>query len=1436
MEFTSLFPATSHPDSVPEDTFMADRTLQPSHTDDHLLSPIGTTTMSAHHDDAHPVLTPPTSEDMEKKDGVNNHDLEEEDDDDWDIEPDHYYDGGKIPIFKPTMRQFRDFEKFIDKVNKYGMKSGIVKVIPPKEWREMQPNLSEKVKEIRVKNPITQEFAGTHGTYTQANIEKQRSYNLPQWKSLTEESNHQPPARRGERRRQPEAAPKAASKPKVARNASISSASTANAAAGVKRPRGRPRKNPLPAEPTPAPSETTHSEQENVPPTPTSPITKEEEPEDTIEVKDEPIESTEVTPVKRGRGRPPKSQTQVKSTPTPRSRRTKGEPKVKGETKTTVASRRMNNKQDVVAIDETAFKGFDYHMDNLEQFTPERCKELEEVYWKTINYGTPMYGADMPGSLFDDQTPCWNVAKLPNVLDCLGTQVPGVNTAYLYLGMWKATFAWHLEDVDLYSINYIHFGAPKYWYSISQEDARRFEAAMKTIWPNDAKHCDQFLRHKTYLISPEKLKSQFNITVNRLVHYEGEFVITYPYGYHSGFNIGYNCAESVNFANESWLDFGRIAKKCECESDSVWVDVYEIERKLRGEPTPEYYEVTDDEDDDGMDHLPSPAPSEKNKRGRKRKRDDKGKEPVRKTKKIKIRVKAPSAEPCVLCPNDVPYDMLLPTDNGKKAHRMCALYTPETFLVTHNGVEKVCNVAGINKARLELRCMYCRSKKGTCFQCSSKKCHRAYHATCAAAAGVQIDAGVVPTWDEDGVEYYCEGYDFRCKYHRPKRPKHTDSESLEKNQFILGYGASLVAGNVIQAQTIDGDLFAGQVLMNLLGERSCVVEVLPDGEHIEVEWKYLLVLDPADSLRPKPSPDAKPLPAHLLQKPAEFSSSNRKDGVPSEGDPFTDPFSKERWQEFHAATWHEIRNSVQEKVNLDKPEQLWFYIGKPSTEAKPHYTHDVRVVKNNPRSNFMESVRPAPVPFIARQVQAPSPGFGYPQHSHTIPSPYQAPRSDKPYVYKPKNPAAPQYGQRLPWQPIQPAVTRTIAPQQMHYGYPSTSQSGSGYASSSQQQPMYGPSTWGQPKPPQSMSTYAGPPLTSPYHNSSNSHDHSKKPVVTPIDTAAAATTKPSRLDNSPPHANFYAQAEERYSSQRAQEYSKRYQELTNTAHSSGTTAIAGAPIASLLNTSASPVAPIIKMEQSPVESLALASLRSMPSGSLPHSPSLTHMPFTPPSKRPDISSLINNEPSVKPEISARPKTSHGLSKLLHGGSHKVSKSLDISRPKDFSTTPLDSPHMSALLNHAPLTHPSSAAHSHHLAYDAIDPALSRRYSPQPMYQTADQFSQHLHSAPLGPKLNRFDEYIRQLNPSHGVNNVQTGVGGNVFAGPPTSNGLPPLPAMSAEAMDIFRDSVVFTPPPEAQRAHQMRLASQLPAGPGAGFDQSPERPTYSPLSQNGDL
>lgn len=360
---------------------------------------------------------------------------------------------------------------------------------------------------------------------------------------------------------------------------------------------------------------------------------------------------------------------------------------------------------------------------------------------------------------------------------------------------------------------------------------------LQGVWPTDSKACDQFLRHKTYLISPQLLQSQYNIRVNRLVHNEGEFVITFPYGYHSGYNLGYNCAESVNFATESWLDYGRVAKKCNCEADSVWIDVHDIERRLRGEPTPEYYEETeeeddeDDEDDEGPTDLPTPPGSDKGKpkRSYKRKKDTNSKDGKKMVKKLRIKVKAPAYEPCTLCPNDSKYEVLLPTDNGKQAHRRCALYTPETYISETNGSEKVCDVAQIDKARLEMKCNHCRSKTGAVFQCSQKKCVRAYHATCAAEAGVQVDIGLVPVYAEDGTEYTDTGIDFRCRYHRVRRNKNVSSEGLEESSFICKQALKLPVGEMVQMQFLHKDIFAGVVVENRKSEQTVVVEVLPKG-------------------------------------------------------------------------------------------------------------------------------------------------------------------------------------------------------------------------------------------------------------------------------------------------------------------------------------------------------------------------------------------------------------------------------------------------------------------------------------------------------------------------------------------------------------------------------------------------------------------------------
>ncbi|EPY86911.1 hypothetical protein CB1_000288004 [Camelus ferus] len=94
-------------------------------------------------------------------------------------------------------------------------------------------------------------------------------------------------------------------------------------------------------------------------------------------------------------------------------------------------------------------------------------EDLERKYWKNLTFVAPIYGADINGSIYDEGVDEWNIARLNTILDVVeeecGISIEGVNTPYLYFGMWKTTFAWHTEDMDLYSINYLHFGEPKSW-------------------------------------------------------------------------------------------------------------------------------------------------------------------------------------------------------------------------------------------------------------------------------------------------------------------------------------------------------------------------------------------------------------------------------------------------------------------------------------------------------------------------------------------------------------------------------------------------------------------------------------------------------------------------------------------------------------------------------------------------------------------------------------------------------------------------------------------------------------------------------------------------------------------------------------------------------------------------------------------------------------
>jgi hypothetical protein len=272
----------------------------------------------------------------------------------------------------------------MNKINKYGMQSGIVKVIPPSEWHAALPPLDEAIKTIRVKEPIKQDIMGTSGTYRQANIVHQRSYNLPQWRNLCDQSEHQPPAKRGERR---------ANQEKMARTAPRVKAGT-----GKRKSAGRTSKRQK------ATDEDENSDAEERLPTPVSPSHG----LDVSPVKQEVGEGEELFLKPKG-GRQPKAVASV-------------------------SSRRKYNRRDPASnIDEAAFKDFNYHLEGHD-YSAERCEELERAYWKTLTYAPPLYGADMPGSLFDEKTTSWNLGNLENLLDVLGTKIPGVNTCTLECG------------------------------------------------------------------------------------------------------------------------------------------------------------------------------------------------------------------------------------------------------------------------------------------------------------------------------------------------------------------------------------------------------------------------------------------------------------------------------------------------------------------------------------------------------------------------------------------------------------------------------------------------------------------------------------------------------------------------------------------------------------------------------------------------------------------------------------------------------------------------------------------------------------------------------------------------------------------------------------------------------------------------------------------
>lgn len=516
------------------------------------------------------------------------------------------------------------------------------------------------------------------------------------------------------------------------------------------------------------------------------------------------------------------------------------------------------------------------------EYTVEECKKLERNYWRNISFTPPMYGADLPGSLWSEAGPrTWNLEHLDNILQRIGKKLPGVNTPYLYFGMWKATFAWHVEDMDLYSINFLHFGAPKQWYAIPPNHHGRFETVAKGIFSQDFKKCSQFLRHKTSVLSPTVLANH-SIPVNRLVQHPGEFVITFPFGYHSGYNLGYNCAESVNFALDSWVEIGKKSDSCECKEDSVKIDVAAIFDcdDTEGESDGCHLEDGNDdrEDRDGTESVDYSRKEDNdvdkrqvrrqaiNLRRRERRRERKlaaagivqpedarqdHEAPNNQTSTTKngqptvrgssITNTKPSLS-CVLCPDKTRPEDLVRAGDGIFAHRLCAIFVTETTYIPgcQDGPEgaeaipdSVLGVGDIPKARWSLKCSLCKYRLGACVQCFKGRCTRAFHVTCAERSGLYMANEI----GQDGLrEIYCSQHD----------PNKLLEKRTKKEQVIAQTAAALAVGMVVYARCAGdgtGAYFEASVAEILSERKVCRLKFL-DGSSWSVPFHDIVFEDP----------------------------------------------------------------------------------------------------------------------------------------------------------------------------------------------------------------------------------------------------------------------------------------------------------------------------------------------------------------------------------------------------------------------------------------------------------------------------------------------------------------------------------------------------------------------------------------------------------------
>jgi len=145
---------------------------------------------------------------------------------------------------------------------------------------------------------------------------------------------------------------------------------------------------------------------------------------------------------------------------------------------------------------EAKAKWFERSYMNKKKKNSNSALEIETLFWKaTVDKPFSVeYANDMPGSAFTDTVEnnkpfssvansAWNMRRVSrakgSLLRFMKEEIPGVTSPMVYLAMLFSWFAWHVEDHDLHSLNYLHMGASKTWYGVPRDAAVAFEDVVR---------------------------------------------------------------------------------------------------------------------------------------------------------------------------------------------------------------------------------------------------------------------------------------------------------------------------------------------------------------------------------------------------------------------------------------------------------------------------------------------------------------------------------------------------------------------------------------------------------------------------------------------------------------------------------------------------------------------------------------------------------------------------------------------------------------------------------------------------------------------------------------------------------------------------------------------------------------------------------------------